>query len=189
MADFALAYAKVAQLEGGYVDHPSDRGGETWRGVARVSNPHWPGWPLIDAAKADPTFPRNLASLPGLQERVDSLYRERYWEPIAGDTLPQELADRLFDVAVNQGTRRAVIFLQVALTVLNRNGTLWPDLRTDGVLGEKSIEALAKALALDEGVRLAHAVRFQSGARHIEIALQNPSQRAFIRGWLARDAA
>ncbi|MFM7564688.1 MAG: glycosyl hydrolase 108 family protein, partial [Planctomycetota bacterium] len=39
MADFAIAFDETMINEGGYVDDPDDRGGETYRGVARRFHP------------------------------------------------------------------------------------------------------------------------------------------------------
>ncbi len=37
--------------EGGYANHPSDKGGETYRGITRKHNPNWEGWAFIDEVK------------------------------------------------------------------------------------------------------------------------------------------
>ena len=39
MADFSTAHAPVAVWEGGYGNHPADRGGETLCGIARGCHP------------------------------------------------------------------------------------------------------------------------------------------------------
>ena len=189
MAEFKLAYARTSLAEGDYSNLLEDRGGETWRGISRRAHPEWSGWAIIDATRNDPQFPKNLAAIPELQTLVEELYEAEYWTPLTCDSLPQPLADRLFDVAVHMGLRRAAIFLQVGLNVLNRDGKLWRELTIDGQLGAASQIALTKAMEHAESDRLAECVRFQAAARHIEIALTNPTQRAFIRGWLARDAA
>ena len=35
MADFRLAYKKIEAAEGGYVNDPDDKGGETYKGISR----------------------------------------------------------------------------------------------------------------------------------------------------------
>lgn len=37
--------------EGGYANHPADKGGETYRGISRKANPDWVGWKYIDEVK------------------------------------------------------------------------------------------------------------------------------------------
>ena len=53
MADFDIAYGETELREGGYVNDPVDRGGETHRGVARKFNPDWKGWALVDRLKRE----------------------------------------------------------------------------------------------------------------------------------------
>ena len=43
--------SKTLETEGGYVNDPSDSGGETYCGIARNSNPKWEGWKIVDAHK------------------------------------------------------------------------------------------------------------------------------------------
>ena len=51
MADFKEAFELTLAHEGGYVKDPDDRGGETYKGIARRYNPGWSGWARIDKAK------------------------------------------------------------------------------------------------------------------------------------------
>lgn len=46
---FLKAFDRVNKFEGYYVNHPLDRGGETYRGIARRFNKEWLGWDKIDA--------------------------------------------------------------------------------------------------------------------------------------------
>ena len=45
MADFQPAFEKMIRNEGGYTLHnvASDRGGQTFAGIARNFHPNWPG--------------------------------------------------------------------------------------------------------------------------------------------------
>ena len=51
MAIFNLAYKKLEVAEGGYVNDPDDKGGETYKGISRKANPNWAGWISIDQIK------------------------------------------------------------------------------------------------------------------------------------------
>ncbi|RZK56482.1 MAG: hypothetical protein EOO59_09755, partial [Hymenobacter sp.] len=51
MADFTRYFPTLLANEGGYCHDLQDPGGETYRGIARASNPQWGGWPAIDAVK------------------------------------------------------------------------------------------------------------------------------------------
>ena len=188
MADFTEAFARTARHEGGYVDDPLDRGGETYRGIARTRHPDWPGWALIDAARAGADFPRCLAHDQRLQAAVAGFYREHFWIPIDGDSLPdQALANELFDTAVNMGVGRSVRFLQAALNLLNRNGRDYPDLAQDGRLGPVTRQALEDLLANpDERTPLLKLLNIQQGARYVALMNDDPTQERFARGWLKR---
>ncbi|HJW81700.1 MAG TPA: glycosyl hydrolase 108 family protein [Acidiferrobacterales bacterium] len=60
MADFKEAFELTLAHEGGYVKDPDDRGGETYKGIARRYNPGWPGWARINKAKQQRGFPKSL---------------------------------------------------------------------------------------------------------------------------------
>lgn len=116
MADFKTAYNKTAINEGGYANDPEDHGGETWKGVARKIFPSWPGWLIVDAAKRQPGFPKSLYAIEGLQDCVDSFYRTNFWNVIKGDQINvQEVANDIYDSAVNMGTGTAIQLVQNTL--------------------------------------------------------------------------
>lgn len=82
----------VLRSEGGYVNDPADRGGETNLGISSRANPD------VDVASLT-------------RDGAKAIYRERYWEAIGADQLPEGLRAMAFDAAVNQGvgwTRRAL---------------------------------------------------------------------------------
>ncbi len=115
MAKFELAHPKVAANEGGYANDPADKGGETWKGIARKANPGWQGWVVLDSYKDKPGFPDNLHKVELLESLVKSLYRIKYWDAIEGDRLLlQEIADSIYDSAVNMGPERAIKLAQKA---------------------------------------------------------------------------
>ena len=115
MADFLTAYNRTAVNEGGYVNDPDDRGGETWRGIARTRNPQWQGWKIIDELKKRPGFPKILDSHKGLKTLELSFYKATYWDKVRGDELKwQEIANDLYDKAVNKGHSKAIELAQIA---------------------------------------------------------------------------
>lgn len=107
MSNFAKALEVVLHHEGGYVNHPSDPGGETIYGISRRSHPDvWAkGRPTLDDAKR--------------------IYYRDYWLPIKADAMPFPVALMVFDAAVNAGNRRAAILLQRALRV-TADGSIGP---------------------------------------------------------------
>ena len=122
-SSFETAYNKTMGHEGGYVNDPDDKGGETFRGISRVHYPDWQGWAIID------DFIKNGQQPPDLDLLVQSFYKKHYWDKCKGDLLPHTIAEELFDTAVNMGVRTAGRFLQRSLNALNRNQTLYPDLK------------------------------------------------------------
>ena len=87
--------------EGGYVNHPSDPGGETNLGVTRKVWEEWVGHPVNEKEM------RNLTPT-----MVAPLYKRKYWDACRADDLISGLDYCVFDVAVNSGVGRAVKLLQ-----------------------------------------------------------------------------
>ena len=117
MANFDNAFKKTMVFEGGYVNDPDDKGGETYKGVARKFWPKWSGWTIIDAYR-HAGFPKNLESLPELQKFVSDFYYNNFWVKIAGDKLKNDsLAADLFDTAVNNGVVTAIKLMQKSVNL------------------------------------------------------------------------
>lgn len=188
MADFDAAYSRTAAIEGGYVHHPRDRGGETYRGISRRRHPHWSGWRAVDAAKPEADFPAVLERSRRLARAVKHFYRVNYWDRFRGDQIPdQSVADELFDTAVNMGVATAVRFLQRSLNLLNRDEKNYTDIVVDGVCGEQTLTTLATLLALDRKPgNLLCLMNVLQGARYVDLVRRHPDQEEFIRGWLKR---
>lgn len=175
--------AKVSQLidrvigvEGGYVNHPADRGGETiWGVTVQVARAYGYTGPMR-------AMPRPIAV---------EIYRKRYWEEPGlariADLAPT-LAAELFDTGVNMGTSVPGQFLQRVLNVMNRQARDYPDVAVDGRIGTMTIASLRAFLSVrgkpGEEV-LIKACEALQGARYIGIAEDRPSQEAFVYGWVA----
>lgn len=187
MADFKLAYAIVRRNEGGYVNDPEDVGGETYKGIARKYHPYWPGWVSIDNLRSDSNFPKCLENLPNLQSRVHEFFSVLYWDPILGSDIPnQQIANEMFDTAVNMGITRAVKFLQAGLNLLNRNERVYFDIVEDGQIGPATLKALQKYLKPDQPHFLLKIMVILRGMHYINYMRKSPTQERFARGWLNR---
>ncbi|MDE5878682.1 MAG: surface-binding protein [Desulfovibrio sp.] len=194
MADFATAYAPLAQYEGGYSNNAADRGGETYAGIARNFFPSWAGWPVIDKWKRTVgTTPsklnKALATVAELRPLVEDWYKKEWWDTLGLATLPQALANEIFEQAVNLGKGGSGKNVQIICNAFNyRNGVpLFPDLKVDGAIGPKTLAALRAILAgrADEAA-LVHALNCMQGAHYLELAAKKPSQRVFTTGWMKR---
>lgn len=96
--NFAPCLDEVLTHEGGYVNHPSDPGGETNMGISKRSYP-----------KED---------IRGMtRARAAEIYRRDFWNPVRGDDLPPGIDLVAFDPAVNSGVSRGAKWLQQALAV------------------------------------------------------------------------
>lgn len=90
-SDFRKAHEFTARWEGGYVNHPSDKGGETNLGVTRRV---WEGWCAERKLPVKPMKHLTMAD-------VLPLYEARYWP--AASHLPWPLSGVAYDIAVNHG--------------------------------------------------------------------------------------
>lgn len=188
MADFLKAWAKTSIYEGGYCNVVADRGGETYKGIARIKNPGWRGWHLVDQGKGgigQRDFPNNLERDELLQGLVHKFYKS-IWDSLSLDRVQSQfLADSLFDVAVNMGYRRAVTFLQTALNFLNRKGVSWDNLDVDGALGPRTLFVFSVLTKEDQDLA-GKVVQLLRGHFYLEIMSADEEQEKFARGWLKR---
>lgn len=83
--------------EGGYVNHPSDPGGETNLGVTKKVYQEWGGT-------------KDMKDL--TVEDVAPIYKKNYWDKCRCDDLESGVDWAVFDWAVNSGTGRAAKAIQ-----------------------------------------------------------------------------
>ena len=170
----------VIDREGGYVDHPADRGGPTRYGITQA------------VARAE-GYTGTMRDLP--RHLAARLYRRRYWQAPNIDRVATRaplLAAELFDTGVNMGPAVAATFLQRVLNALNRQQRDWADLVVDGNIGGQTLHALDTLLATRgtsaEAV-LIKAINALQGERYLHLAETRPANEAFLYGWLAQRIA
>lgn len=163
--------------EGGYVNHPADKGGPTCFGITEaVARAH-------GFAGAMKNLPRDEAA---------AIYRRLYWLRPRFDQVAKRssrIAAELFDTGVNMGPAVATTFLQRALTALNRNAKDYTDLTPDGRVGPLTLHALDVFLETrgkkgGETV-LMRALEALQGERYLRLAERRPANETFLYGWLA----
>ena len=191
MADFEIALARTLKFEGGYANNPSDNGGETYRGIARNAHPAWEGWPIIDAAKAEPKFPVSLEANPLLGSLVADFFRMEFWNAIRADEIhSQAIASELFDAAVNHGIAPAVRILQQATNYLTAPPLLM--LTVDGAIGPATINAVNRWLTSSSleflvAINCLLSVMLVLRANlYVRIIDGKASQKTFFEGWIRR---
>jgi lysozyme family protein len=163
--------------EGGYVNNPADKGGETNYGIT-IGTARAHGY-----AGAMRDLPRSVAV---------EIYRRIYWLRPRFDEVAQRserVAAELFDTGVNMGPAVAATFLQRALTELNRGGKDFRDLVVDGKIGANTLAALDAYLKVRSGelgvTVLLRALEGQQCARYMDLATRRPANEAFLFGWIA----
>ena len=168
---------ELIEREGGYVDHPADKGGPTRFGITEaVARAHGYAGPMSE-------LPR---------EEAEAIYRRLYWLRPGFDQVAERsprVAAELFDTGANMGPAVAATFLQRALTALNRGGRDYPGLVPDGRVGRATIAALdaflgARGASSGETVLLRSLEALQ-GERYLRLAEKRPANEAFLCGWLA----
>jgi len=195
---FKTALKRLLKKEAGWVNDPDDRGGETYKGIARNFYLQWEGWKIIDSIKKEIYFPENpskkdikklnsiLESDERVNEAVQKFYKEKYWDPMHGDELDPKIASKLFGFAVNSGTgKTAVKYLQRAMNYLNRNGKDFPDLVNDGIWGQKTKNAyniLKRQKVLDI---LLQVIKCLQCSHYLKLMDKNEKYEKY-RGWFRR---
>ena len=174
MANFDLAIKTVLKHEGGYANDPLDRGGETYRGIARRFHPRWEGWAVVDAAKRFPGFITKVNVDPRLYGLAIRFYRDKFWR-YEGVT-NQRVAVKIFDAAVNMGSANAHRILQRALRRLGYK------LKVDGQMGPRTLQATNQA---DTGALLLE-LRAYAAVHYAKIVARKPNQVKWLYGWMQR---
>ena len=174
--DINILIDKVIEREGGFSDHPADRGGPT-------------RWGVTEAVARAHGYAGDMRHFP--REDAVAIYKRNYWLRPGFDQIARrapQIAAELFDAGINMGTGTATGFLQRALNALNRNGRDYKDISVDRIIGRETLGALdvflRKRGTKGEAVLL-KAIEALQGARYIELAETRPANQAFLYGWLA----
>ncbi|WP_431606487.1 glycoside hydrolase family 108 protein [Kingella negevensis] len=113
---FETTIERVLGHEGGYVNNPKDKGGETNWGIT------------IAVARAN-GYAGDMRVLS--REQAIEIYRSAFWQRNQCDELPPALAFQYFDACVNHGGANAAKMLQRACGVV-----------ADGVVGKMTLSAV-----------------------------------------------
>lgn len=153
---------RLMEREGGYVDHPNDRGGPTNMGVTIKTLSAWRDYSVTKEEVKNLTF-----------HEASRIYRNLYWTRpgFAQLEITCICKEMLFDAAVHHGPRRAARLLQRAAGA-----------KIDGRLGPLSREAVR----IHPGDVLA--AGFMAARVHYigKIITRLPKQAVFAAGWMKR---
>ncbi|RDE07111.1 glycoside hydrolase family 108 protein [Sphingomonas aracearum] len=171
---------EVMEREGGYVNHPADRGGAT-------------RWGITEAVARAQGYRGAMQALP--RETAAAIYRRLYWRDPGFAAVAERasaLGAELFDTGVNMGPGVATGFLQRALNALNRGARDYPDLVMDGRIGPATLAALdgfLRSRGAGAETVLVKAMEALQGERYLALAEARPANEAFLYGWLANRLA
>lgn len=163
MASFSSAWPIILRHEGGYADHPADKGGPTNFGVTAKTLGEF----LKQSSPATATEVQNLSVL-----TAQAIYKTRYWAAIrADDIMSQAVANYFMDMAVLMGPAQASKLMQGVCGV-----------KQDGIIGPVSI-AVINSHANDELLAGFYMACVNFLVRLVSI---DPTQVVFLANWMKR---
>lgn len=157
--DFVLA------REGGFSNHPADRGGATNKGITQAV---YDEWRVRHGYNRQPVVGIYI-------DEVEAIYRENYWNKVQAFQLAEPLDLAVFDAAVNSGPARAARWLQAAVGV-----------KQDGMIGPQTIAAVHDMTEKVGAKELARAVTQLREQFIYDLIERDPSQVVFGKGWANR---
>lgn len=160
--------ARLIEREGGYVNHPADRGGPTKYGVTLDTLTEWRG-KAASAAEVEHL---------GLAEARD-IYRDRYFRRPGFDAVADAaLQELLFDTGVHSGPGAAARALQLCLQRMGLYAG-----RLDGDVGPMTRAAIA---ACADPRELYYRLKCERHELLLRLIGRDPRQAAFAAGWANR---
>jgi lysozyme family protein len=165
--------AATMTIEGGYVNHPADPGGETNMGVTKqvaVANGY--------------TGP--MRQLP--REVAQGIYYRRYivapgYEPLL--SIDAAVTEELYDTAVNMGPARPSTWFQQSI-----DATCGAQLVVDGQIGAATINAYracqTKIGASELCRRMLEQLDAQQRGEYGRLVARNARLKVFYKGWVAK---
>ena len=160
MATFKDYAPKLLQLEGGYVNHPDDKGGPTNKGVTLSTYRQYCG--------QDKTI-KDLQNMS--YGTWQNIMKDLYWDKCKADDIKnQSLAELIVDWCVNSGLVGIRKMQDVA------------GVKPDGIVGPKTLSAINGA----DQEQLFDRIWKARQQFYINIVKKNPRQQVFMGGWMNR---
>lgn len=155
---FEYAAKYVLQNEGGYVNNPSDPGGETNFGISEDS------FPDISIAELTPA-------------KAKDIYKKTFWDKCNLRLINSScIAAKLLDMCVWCGANTGIKIAQRALYACD-----WR-VKWDGCLGQKTAHAIN---SVDESTYLT-ALKAELAGHLRLLCKENPKLNIFFNGWMKR---
>lgn len=160
MADFKKFIPLLKKLEGGFVDHPADKGGATNMGVTlKTFREHYGK----DMCAEDL---RRMS-----EEQWRHIMKSGYWDWCRCDEIKsQSVADIIADWCVNSGLAGIRRVQEIA------------GVRPDGIVGPVTVNAINAHSPED----LFNRIKDARKQFYVNIVRRDPSQKVFMNGWMNR---
>ena len=161
MANHLLLIPKILKWEGGYVNHPNDKGGATNKGVTLSTFRKYFGkTKTVNDLK-------NITN-----EQWQYIFKNGFWDRWKADEIKtQSIAELLVDWLYCSG----VYGIKYPQQVLG--------ITVDGIVGPKTLSAINNYSDQEE---LFNRLWNRRKKHYEDICKKNPSQKVFLRGWLNR---
>ncbi|MDQ7097402.1 MULTISPECIES: glycosyl hydrolase 108 family protein [unclassified Serratia (in: enterobacteria)] len=166
---FTHAVAFVLGKEGGYVNDPADKGGETKYGISDKRDGVADGMTDINGDGKPDTRIKDLTI-----EQASQIYFRDYWYPAYCPDWPDGISLLVFDAAVQHGVKKSIFLLQEAVGFSGK--------AVDGIIGKNTRSAV---LTADPEWLLARFLVYRA-RYYADIIKSNPSQGKYLNGWFNR---
>ncbi len=166
MAKFEKFAGKLLQSEGGYVNHPLDKGGPTKYGVIlTVWKEH--GYDKDDDGDIDAEDVKLIT-----EDDAYQIAKEIFWDYFQADKIVnQSVAAFIVDWGYNSGRKTVAKKVQEVL-----------NLPEDGIVGSRTLVAINQS----HQEQLFHDLKASRLAFINSIIKRSPAQKVFYNGWLSR---
>lgn len=155
--NFDKSFQRLLIHEGGYVNDPIDKGGETKYGITKRR------YPAEDI--------KNLTL-----ERAKYLYKRDFWDNFKIDQFPFHLRYITFDMYVNHNPKAVAKILQRSINHKARKQVIY----VDGIIGPITLRKLRQYQP-----ELSRVLAFRS-KYYVDIVNRHPSQIKYLHGWLKK---
>ena len=151
----------IHKWEGGYANHPNDKGGCTMKGVTISTYQKYFG------ENKDCSDLKNISDDDWL-----FIFKDGYWNPCKGDEIAnQSIANIIIDWAWMSGVKTAVKKVQKILKITS-----------DGIVGKQTISYINNS----DNESLFNSIYNERVKYYNNIVKNNPSQEIFLKGWMNR---
>lgn len=173
-------FDEILGKEGGYVNHPDDKGGPTkWGITEKVARAHGYQGDMRDLTRG----------------QALEILEDDYWYGPRFDQVAEAspgIAAEMCDTGVNMGPSVVVKMLHRWLNAFNQGGKFYPDISVDGRIGPRTLSALRAYLQKrgKEGeLVMLKSLNCTQGNRYLELAEQREANESFVYGWMKERVA